>query len=72
METSDAEEREAFHEQLNAVQEMPSKSDIAFVMGQLNAKVGSDTSMVRHMTGIHNLGDRYCIDFVIGELVTWS
>ncbi|KAJ4426130.1 hypothetical protein ANN_26939 [Periplaneta americana] len=53
---SAAEDKDVFYEQLSATMMNVKKSDIAIIMGDLNAKVGSNNSNVEHVMGKHGLG----------------
>lgn len=50
-ETSDAEQKEAFYEQDNAVQKGLPKGNNVIRMGQTDAKVGSDNTLLGHVMG---------------------
>ncbi|KAJ4430487.1 hypothetical protein ANN_22703 [Periplaneta americana] len=56
MEVSAVEDKDVFYEQLSATMMNVKKSDIAIIMGDLNAKVGSSNSNVEHVMGKHGLG----------------
>jgi exonuclease III len=56
-EDADMEAKEAFYAQLNTMTGVK-KQDIVMVMGDLNAKVGSDNTHLEQTMGRHGLGDR--------------
>lgn len=48
----------AFYEELNTDQKRLLKGDITTVIGDLNAKIGSDNTLLGWMKETHGLGDR--------------
>ena len=72
--------KDCFYEQLSATLDSLPRGDISFLMGDLNAKVGSDNTGREHIMGKHGLGtlndngDRFAelcakYDLVIGGTV---
>lgn len=50
--------KDRFYGQLNAVYDTIPRGDIICVLGDLNAKVGSDNASLKHVMGTHGLGTR--------------
>lgn len=57
-EESELAKKDNFYNQLNSVISKVQKGDILMLMGDLNAKVGSDNSNLEHVMGKHGLGVR--------------
>lgn len=51
METSNVEDKETFYEQLKATHERLPKREIPILMSHLNAKAGSDNTLLGHAMG---------------------
>ena len=54
---ADIDAKEAFYEQLQSVFERIPTRDIKVLLGDLNAKIGSDNSGKEHIMGTHGLGE---------------
>ena len=54
---ADIDTKEAFYEQLQSVFERIPTRDIKVLLGDLNAKIGSDNSGKEHIMGTHGLGE---------------
>jgi exonuclease III len=59
--TNDAEEdkKDAFYDQLQAVLDGQKAKDITILMGDFNAKIGSDSTGYEDIMGAHGLCSRY-------------
>lgn len=57
-EQAPTEEKEAFYEKLNENLNKIKQSDIKIIMGDLNAKVGTDNTNLEHVMGKHGMGRR--------------
>ena len=77
---ADEERKEEFYQQLQAVLDRVPRRDIVIVMGNMNAKVGSDNAGRQHVMGAEGMGTinengEFFVDFcemndlVIGETV---
>ena len=68
--TSSLESKEEFYEQIKATMEKIPKRDLKILMGDLNAKVGSDNTDKELIMGTHGVGEHneFCMfnDLVIG------
>lgn len=71
-------EKEAFHEKLNAAKEKCLKDDIVIMMGDLNAKVDADNTLLRHviekhvLTGLVELSSPYLLLHIVQAEVSTS
>lgn len=57
-EKAEASDKDDFYSQLTNAYNSAPRGDIIFVMGDLNAKVGQDNTLLTHVIGKHGLGDR--------------
>ena len=80
IEDAEETEKDEFYAQLQGVLQTVPKHDVLLVMGDLNAKVGSDNAGLEHCIGRHGLGTRngngerlleFCVenDMVIGGTI---
>lgn len=56
-EVAQVEEKQQFYEQLNRIVNNLPKGDIIIIMGDMNAKIGSDNSNLEDIMGKHGLGE---------------
>ena len=65
---AETEEKETFYDQLQAVMDKLPRRDLKIVMGDLNAKVGTDSTnrelaMGKHGVGVHNENGELLAEF---------
>jgi len=74
-EEKDENEKTHFYQQLNHVYDSSPRADIKIVIGDFNAKIGSDNAGVEKVMGRHGLGDRnengeMLVDFCVSHRLT--